>query len=59
PSFITSIIEIPICFYIIYFVFNKYNFSLNEVFLYSVFAIIIIIFNLYLVHKVMKKYFNS
>ncbi len=55
PSLITSLIEIPICSYIIYIMFKHYSFSLYEVFYYSGFAVIIIALNLYLVHKIMKK----
>ncbi len=55
PSFITSVIELPICFYLIYIVFNHYAFSFINVFYYSIFALIVIALNLFLVHKVMKK----
>ncbi len=55
PSFITSVVEIPVCFYIIYFVFNHYDFLIYKVFYYSVIATIIIALNLYLVHKIMRR----
>ncbi len=55
PSFITSIVEIPICFYIIYTVFNHYEFSFFDVFCYSIIAVIVIALNLYFVHGIMKR----
>ncbi len=59
PSFITSVVEIPICFYFIYIIFNRYLFSIDEVIYYSVFAMILIAINLYFVHYVMKRYINN
>ncbi len=55
PAFITSAIEIPICFYIIYEVFYCYEFSFDEVFYYSIVAVIIIALNLYFLHRIMRK----
>ncbi len=55
PAFITSVIEIPICFYLIYVVFEQFDFLFYEVLCYSVLAVIIIVVNLWCVHKIMKK----
>ncbi len=55
PSFITSIIELPLCFYIIYIFFNRYDFSYYLLIYYSIVALLIAGLNLYFLHKLMKK----
>ncbi len=55
PALITSTVEIPICFYMIYTVFNIYRFSLTEVVYYAAIGVLVIVVNLYFVHAIMKR----
>ncbi len=56
PAVATSLIQTPICLYIIYYIYDKYSMSLANVILYLLIGIIIMLLNLYILHKLMIRY---
>lgn len=56
PSTITSILFIPICFYIIYKFNTLFYYNFPIIFFFTVIGTIIMIINIYILHRSMKKF---